>query len=129
MAAAALTALSGDALAGAYEARMGMVQLYSSSDGAAASATPRNVVAGQMVMITGDCVEKSGKVNVVLSLAEDEPSNGWHDLLVTDMELQDGNLHMRVPNMPHARNHVFRVRVFAGEGDPCVCEAGQIRIG
>lgn len=130
LAAAAITAVSGDASANFFTGRMGMVMLYSTSDAASSTAEPRDVAPGQMVMITGECVGDSEKINVVLSLAEDEPSDGWHSMLVTDMDIQDGNLRVRVPNMPQARNHVFRVRLFVGEDrKPCVCEAGKIRIG
>jgi hypothetical protein len=123
-----MTSLGGDAVSGAYQARMGVVQLYSTSDSSSPSAAPRDVKLGQMVMITGDCVSKDRKINVVLSLADDEPNNGWHSMLVTDMEMQDGNLHVRVPNMAQARNHTFRVKLYVGDSG-CVCEAGSIRVG
>lgn len=107
-----------------------MVVLYSSSDAASPSSVPpRDVAPGQMVMITGDCLGESDKVNVVLSMTDPEPRDGWHAMLVTDMEMRDGNLRVRVPDMPQALNRVFRVRLYVGDtSDACVCEAGQIRI-
>ena len=67
---------------------------------------------------------------MVLSLADmAQGSAGFHAMLVTDQTRDDGTLRVRVPNMPEARNHVFRVRLFVGSEDPCVCEAGSIRIG
>jgi hypothetical protein len=129
LAAAAMTTVAGDAVSGAYHSRMGVVQLYSTSDSSSSStAEPRNVALGQVVMITGECVDKDRKINVVLRLADDEPSDGWHSLLVTDMEMRDGNLHVRVPNMAQARNHTFRVKLYVGDSG-CVCEAGSIRVG
>jgi hypothetical protein len=127
----AMATIGGDAVAGTYPQRMGAVVLHSTSDSASSTTlAPRTVSPGQMVMITGDCVEESDKISVVLALADPEPRAGWHAMLVTDMEMQDGNLHVRVPNIAEARNHTFRVRLYVGESEnACVCEAGQIRIG
>lgn len=109
---------------------MGMVQLYSTSDASGSTAEPRDVTPGQMVMITGECVgRRDAEVNVVLALAEDEQQPGWHSLLVTDMEIADGNLKVRVPNLSQARNHTYHVKLYVGDRDPCICEAGSIRIG
>jgi hypothetical protein len=130
--AVALAAMSADAAAGTHPHAVGRVVLESTSDAATspAVAAPRQVAPGQLVMITGDCVNEAETVNVVLALADPEPRMGWHAMLITDMEREDGNLHVRVPNVPEARHHIFSVRVYAGDSeDACVCEAGQIRIG
>jgi hypothetical protein len=131
LSAVAVAGVSGDAFAGNHGPRAGTIVLHSTSDAASSTVlSPREVTPGQMVMITGDCVDEDAKINVVLSLAEPAPRAGWHAMLVTDMEMQDGNLHVRVPNIPEARNHTFQVKLYVGESEhACVCEAGQIRIG
>jgi len=128
---AALAMAGGDASANALLMRASTVQLYSTSDASGSTAMPRDVVAGGTFTISGECVaDADDDVRVVLSLADGAaPRTGWHAMLVTDMEVEDGNLRVHVPNMPEARNHVYRVRLFVGEDDPRVCDAGSIRIG
>jgi hypothetical protein len=88
---------------------------------------------GETVTITGDCVRVSSADNlrVVLTLAEgtDGVTTGYRAVLATDQRIRDGNLQVRVPDMPEADNHVFQVKVFRlGEQVPQICEAGAIRI-
>jgi hypothetical protein len=50
--------------------------------------------------------------------------------MATDQRIRDGNLQVRVPDMPEADNLVFQIKVFRlGEQVPQICEAGAIRIG
>ena len=88
---------------------------------------------GETVTITGDCVRvpSAEGLRVVLTLAEsgDGVSTGYRAVLATDQRIRDGNLQVRVPDMPEADNHVFQVKVFRlGEQVPQICEAGAIRI-
>ena len=85
---------------------------------------------GETVTITGDCVSApSDNLRVVLTLADDVISAGYRAVLATDQRIRDGNLQVRVPDMPGADNRVFQVKVFRlGEQVPQICEAGAIRI-
>ena len=68
---------------------------------------------------------------MVLTLAEATSGavTGYRAVLATDQRIRDGNLQVRVPDMPEADNHVFQVKVFRlGEQAPQICEAGAIRI-
>jgi len=128
---AAMLAASGDASASNSPLWMNMVRMYSTTDTSTSTAMPRDVAAGEMVMISGECVaDADDDVRVVLSLADDTDAQaGYHSMLVTDQTREDGTLHVRVPNMPEAKHHVFRVRLFVGADDPRICDAGSIRIG
>lgn len=89
---------------------------------------------GDTFFIVGDCLamaRSARDVRVVLSLAEKGDSGmGYTAVLATEQELSDESLQVRVPEMPRMSNHLFRVRVFALDGEPSgACEAGQIRIG
>ena len=84
---------------------------------------------GQTVTITGDCVRTPSVENlrVVLTLAG--AATGYRAVMATDQRIHDGNLQVRVPDMPEADNHVFQVKVFRlGQQAPQICEAGAIRI-
>ena len=84
---------------------------------------------GQTVTITGECVHapSADGLRVVLTLAEG--TTGYRAVLATDQRIRDGNLQVRVPDMPQSDNHVFQVKVFRlGEQSPQICEAGAIRI-
>ena len=84
---------------------------------------------GQTVTITGECVRapSADGLRVVLTLAEG--TTGYRAVLATDQRIRDGNLQVRVPDMPQSDNHVFQVKVFRlGEQSPQICEAGAIRI-
>lgn len=84
---------------------------------------------GQTVTITGDCVRapSADELRVVLTLAES--TAGYRAVMATDQRIHDGNLQVRVPDMPEADNHVFQVKVFRlGQLAPQICEAGAIRI-
>jgi len=88
---------------------------------------------GETVTITGECVRgpSSESLRVVLTLAEGTGGavTGYRAVLATDQRIRDGNLQVRVPDMPEADNHVFQVKVFRlGEQAPQICEAGAIRI-
>ena len=88
---------------------------------------------GETVTITGECVRAPSAegLRVVLTLAEgtDVVVTGYRAVLATDQRIRDGNLQVRVPDMPEADNHVFQVKVFRlGEQAPQICEAGAIRI-
>ena len=98
---------------------------------------PAEVVAevrpGETVTITGDCVRAPSvdDLRVVLTLAEgsEGATTGYRAVMATDQRMRDGNLQVRVPDMPHADNHVFQVKVFRlGDKEPQICEAGAIRI-
>lgn len=84
---------------------------------------------GQTVTITGDCVRVPSAENlrVVLTLAGS--TAGYRAVMATDQRIHDGNLQVRVPDMPEADNRVFQVKVFRlGQPAPQICEAGAIRI-
>ena len=84
---------------------------------------------GETVTITGDCVRapSADELRVVLTLAEG--TAGYRAVMATDQRMHDGNLQVRVPDMPEADNHVFQVKVFRlGQQAPQICEAGAIRI-
>jgi len=86
---------------------------------------------GQTVTITGECVRvpSAEGLRVVLTLAAGTDATGYRAVLATDQRFRDGNLQVRVPDMPEADNHVFQVKVFRlGELTPQMCEAGAIRI-
>jgi hypothetical protein len=88
---------------------------------------------GETVTITGECVRapSADSLRVVLTLAQgtDGVATGYRAVLATDQRLRDGNLQVRVPDMPEADNHVFQVKVFRlGAQVPQICEAGAIRI-
>jgi hypothetical protein len=84
---------------------------------------------GQTVTITGECVRapSTDSLRVVLTIADG--TSGYHAVLATDQRFRDGNLQVRVPDMPESDNQVFQVKVFRlGEQTPQICEAGAIRI-
>jgi hypothetical protein len=84
---------------------------------------------GQTVTITGDCVRapSADDLRVVLTLASGV--TGYRAVMATDQRIHEGNLQVRVPDMPEADNHVFQVKVFRlGQQAPQICEAGAIRI-
>jgi hypothetical protein len=84
---------------------------------------------GETVTITGDCVRalSADDLRVVLTLAEG--TAGYRAVVATDQRMHDGNLQVRVPDMPEADNYVFQIKVFRlGEQTPQICEAGAIRI-
>lgn len=84
---------------------------------------------GQTMTITGECVRapSADSLRVVLTLAEG--ATGYRAVLATDQRVHEGNLQVRVPDMPQSDNQVFQVKVFRlGEQTPQICEAGHIRI-
>jgi len=84
---------------------------------------------GETVTITGDCVGalSADDLRVVLTLAEG--TAGYRAVMATDQRMLDGNLQVRVPDMPEADNQVFQVKVFRlSEQATQMCEAGAIRI-
>lgn len=84
---------------------------------------------GQTMTITGECVRapSADSLRVVLTLAEG--ATGYRAVLATDQRVHEGNLQVRVPDMPQSDNQVFQVKVFRlGEHTPQICEAGAIRI-
>ena len=84
---------------------------------------------GQTVTITGECVRalSADDLRVVLTLTEG--TAGYRAVMATDQRIHNGNLQVRVPDMPEADNHVFQVKVFRlGQQAPQICEAGAIRI-
>ena len=84
---------------------------------------------GQTVTITGECVRapSADELRVVLTLAEG--TAGYRAVVATDQRMLDGNLQVRVPDMPEADNQVVQIKVFRlGEQTPQICEAGAIRI-
>ncbi len=84
---------------------------------------------GQTMTITGECVRapSTESLRVVLTIADG--TTGYRAVLATDQRFRDGNLQVRVPDMPQSDNQVFQVRVFRlGEQTPQICEAGAIRI-
>jgi hypothetical protein len=88
---------------------------------------------GETVTITGDCVRapSADNLRVVLTLSESATgaSAGYRAVMATDQRIRDGNLQVRVPDMPEADNQVFQIKVFRlGEQAPQICEAGAIRI-
>jgi hypothetical protein len=86
---------------------------------------------GETVTITGDCVSgrSADSLRVVLTLADGVLTSGYRAVLATDQRIRDGNLQVRVPDMPEADNRVFQVKVFGlGDQAPQMCEAGAIRI-
>jgi hypothetical protein len=89
---------------------------------------------GDTVTITGDCVggPSTDSLRVVLTLAErpGAATTGYRAVLATDQRIRDGNLQVRVPNLPAAEEQVYQVKVFRlGEQAPQICGAGAIRIG
>ena len=88
---------------------------------------------GETVTITGDCVAgpSTDSLRVVLTLAQpDGTTAGYRAVLATDQRIHDGNLQIRVPNLPDAEDQVYQVKVFRlGEQTPQICGAGAIRIG
>lgn len=98
-----------------------------------ATGTVADVRPGETVTITGECVRGPSpeSLRVVLTLAEGTSGavTGYRAVLATDQRIRDGNLQVRVPDLPEADNHVFQVKVFRlGEQAPQICEAGAIRI-
>lgn len=84
---------------------------------------------GQTVTITGECIRapSADDLRVVLTLAEG--TAGYRAVMATDQRIHDGNLQVRVPDMPDADDQVFQVKVFRlGQQTPQICEAGAIRI-
>jgi hypothetical protein len=84
---------------------------------------------GQTVTITGDCVRAPSveDLRVVLTLADG--TMGYRAVMATDQRIHDGNLQVRVPDLPEADNRVFQIKVFRlGRQAPQICEAGAIRI-
>ena len=84
---------------------------------------------GQTMTITGECVRapSTESLRVVLTIADG--TSGYRAVLATDQRFRDGNLQVRVPDMPESDNQVFQVKVFRlGEQTPQICEAGAIRI-
>ena len=70
--------------------------------------------------IVGDCLNlarSAHELRVMLQLADkpDAADMGYREVLATEQQLDDGALHVRVPEMPEMTNHVFRVKVFALE--------------
>jgi hypothetical protein len=93
-----------------------------------------DVQPGETVTITGDCVRgpSADSLRVVLTLAgrPDGTTTGYRAVLATDQRIRDGNLQVRVPNLPEAEDQVYQVKVFRlGEQAPQICGAGAIRIG
>jgi hypothetical protein len=94
-----------------------------------------NVLPGQMLTITGECVARAvapEDLQVVLTLTDalGVSAPGYRSVVATDQEMGSSGLQVRVPNMPNTANHVFQVRVFEVGGDSQrVCDAGAIRIG
>jgi hypothetical protein len=88
---------------------------------------------GETVTITGDCIVASSEsLRVVLTLADraDSAPAGYRAVLATDQRIHEGNLQVRVPDVPEAEDQVFQVKVFQlGEEVPQICGAGAIRIG
>jgi hypothetical protein len=88
---------------------------------------------GETVTITGECVRVSSAddLRVVLTVAgrPDGSVTGYRAVIATDQRMRDGNLQVRVPDLPEAEDHVFQVKVFRlGEQVPQICAAGAIRI-
>jgi hypothetical protein len=84
---------------------------------------------GQTVTLTGECIRapSADGLRVVLTLAAG--TTGYRAVLATDQRIHDGNLQVRVPDVPESDNHVFQVKVFRlGAQTPQICEAGAIRI-
>ena len=113
----------------------GLVLKSTTGDFSGRVPTPSEPIAevrpGQTVTITGDCVSAptADNLRVVLTLADDVINAGDRAVLATDQRIRDGNLQVRVPDMPGADNRVFQVKVFhVGEQVPKICEAGTIRI-
>lgn len=105
-----------------------------SGRGAAIDKPIAEVRPGETVTITGDCVRgpSTDSLRVVLTLAErpDGATTGYRAVLATDQRIRDGNLQVRVPNLPEAEDQVYQVKVFRlGEQAPQICGAGAIRIG
>src|SRR5690348_11382684 len=65
---------------------------------------------GQTVTITGECVRgpSADDLRVVLTLAEG--TAGYRAVVATDQRMLDGNLQVRVPDMPD--NQVVQIKVF-----------------
>ena len=114
--------------------RMALVELHTTpidADAQSSGIAPRNVAPGENFLVSGACIadEDSDDIHVVLSLADGEDvATGFHEMLVTDQSRLDGHLRVRAPDLKEARHHVFRVKLFVGESDPEVCDAGAIRI-
>lgn len=110
--------------------RLALVELYSTSDaGGSSGVEPRKVAPGETFMVTGECIGGEDEdVRVVLSLSDGDATSGFHEMLATDQQRDDGSLRVRVPNMKETRNHTFRVKLFLGDSDPRVCDAGSIRV-
>jgi hypothetical protein len=89
---------------------------------------------GETVTITGDCVAgpSGDSLRVVLTLAgrADGTPTGYRAVLATDQRIHEGNLQVRVPNLPDAEDQLYQVKVFRlGDESAQICGAGTIRIG
>lgn len=110
--------------------QMSLVRLTSTAETSGAPAQPRDVAPGDTFLVTGECVgDGDDDIHVVLSLSDGaEVRAGFHELMATDQERKEGSLQVRVPNMKETLNHTFRVKLFVGDSDPRICDAGSIRV-
>ena len=87
---------------------------------------------GETVTITGDCLGTPSAENlrVVLTFAERaDASSGYRSVLATDQRIRDGNLQIRVPDLPDVQDQILQVMVYRlGTAAPQICGAGAIRI-
>ena len=88
---------------------------------------------GETVTITGDCIAglSPDSLRVVLTMAQraEGTSSGYRAVLATDQRIRDGNLQVRIPNLPDVEDQVFQVKVFRLGDEAQICGAGAIRIG
>lgn len=110
--------------------QMSLVRLTSTTETSGVAEQPRDVAPGETFLVSGECVADDGDdVHVVLSLSDGaEAKTGFHELMATDQERKDGSLQVRVPNMKETLNHTFRVKLFVGDSNPQICDAGSIRV-
>jgi|GEM_PF-1214400 hypothetical protein len=74
---------------------------------------------------------RDAAVNVVMLVDPDQGKNsiGYQAFLVTEQTIENGMVHVRIPDMPDLANHTVDVKVFVtDEAGTSSCDAGRIKI-
>lgn len=87
---------------------------------------------GQQLGIACSAAGREGsEVRVVMQFdpMPGETPTGYGAFLITEQTVEDGLVHVRVPDMPDVANHTVDVKVFVtDEAGTASCDAGRIKI-